>query len=150
MTNSVFIDYDGKFNDDADLAASDSPTEIKKRVNYKLSSDRFPLEEVFVDVGWEKETLEPIEQRMLPLLRKRFKNRGDEPIPFSDLASAMYVLGPEAGRRISKFNIINMLRHMWRNGEIRRYIKGRSRSTRKGRGESHGVHYSLYPKRGNK
>lgn len=145
----IIIDYDDEYNFTA-AGKPEGVTDEKKLANYITYDKRFgmPLSEVEVDPGWEKETLSPKEEFYLKEIRDRFGVRGREPIPFSDLQSAFYDIGKRNNKRVSKFQITHMLRHMWRHGEIRRYIRGKTKWTvKKGRGEWYGIHYSLYPKK---
>lgn len=144
----IIIDYDDNYEF---VTKADDVEEVpkNKKINNYISYDDFkPLLEVEVDPGWEKETLSPKEEFYLSHLRTRFGVRGKEPIPYSDLASAFYSIANKNKKRVGRFQISTMLRHMWRHGDIRRYVKGRVQWTvKKGRGETYGVHYSLYPKK---
>lgn len=106
-----------------------------------------PLIEIPVDPGYELERVHPKELRLLEWLRSRFNERR-EPIAYYDLKAACYSYGDEVGEKWGAFNILHALRHLWRYGEIRRFIRGKAKAVRKiGRGESYGVHYMLWPKK---
>lgn len=110
---------------------------------YSAGSKR-PLIEVFVDPGYELETLPPSDVELYNKLLERFYNRLYEPIPYVDLKSALYTIGNKMDKRISDYQILHLLRRLWRAGYIRRFIRGRSKRVSKpGRGEWYGVHYLL-------
>lgn len=142
----IIIDY----NDEHDFSASESPDKRKIENNYLYYSQAFDraLAEIYVDPGYELEMVSPIELKYLELLRSRFGERGFSPIPFYDLKSAMYAIGNTLKKPISEFQIIHYLRNLWRAGYTRRFIRGRTKFTKKlGRGEWYGIHYILYVNR---
>lgn len=102
------------------------------------------LREVLVDPGYELESVSPADMLMYEKICERFYNRQYEPISFGDLKAAMYVIGNKMGKKISDFQILHILRRLWRAGILRRYILGKmKRMYRPGRGEWYGVHYLL-------
>lgn len=106
------------------------------------------LYEIAVDPGYELEQLSKKDKYFLEMLRRRFINRSQEPIPFYEIKMAIYKIADDhPDYRVSLFQTIHMLRYMWRAGEIRRFVRGKSRRTQKrsGRGEWYGVHYILFP-----
>ena len=144
----IIIDY----NNDYDLTAAENEDDINENKvigDYVTYDKRIgtPLTKIEVDPGWELERITPLEETLLLKLRERFGKRGHSPIPMHDLLAASYQIGDDIGKRFTKFHISSKyLRHLWRYGEITRYVRGRTKwSVKKGRGEWYGVHYKLYP-----
>lgn len=137
----ITIDYE---EEEEDIVLDEENINLKFHYKGKTT---IPLKEIEVDPGYELEMVHPNELKLLKQLRERFLTRKKEPIPFYDLSAALYQIGNEKGKKISKFQIIHHLRNLWRAGLIIRLVRGRSRQTRKvGRGEWYGIHYILYSK----
>lgn len=128
------------------MTSKTNPSEVKILNNYTNLADK-PLIEIEVDEEYKLEMVAPIHLEILKELRYRYGQRGYTPIPYYDLSAAIYVIGNKLDYNIGKFRIAHILRYLWRAGYTRRYVRGRVEwKVKKGRGEWHGVHYSLYPK----
>ena len=135
---NVFIDYEDE-EEGASLPAS------KVQKDFYTDRKTKPLVEISVDPGYELESVRPFDLLVLSKLQERFFSRRDEPIPFYDLKAATYKIGNDMLVAISDFQILHMLRNLWRAGYITRYIAGKRTIKKTGRGEWYGVHYKLYP-----
>lgn len=123
----------------------EEPEDLENIIKYSGSTIQ-PLTEVYVDPGYELEEITPLQRLYLNRLRERFDSRKYEPIPYGDLKSALSHIGKDVGRKLSRFHIIQTFRIFWRAGYFRRFIRGKTKLTRKvGRGEYYGVHYMIYP-----
>ena len=139
--NPIIIDYE---EEDEEFSLDEE--NINQKFHYKGQST-MPLKEIGVDPGYELEMVHPFELELLKKLRERFLTRKKEPIPFYDLTAAIYQIGNDMDKKITKFHIIHHLRNLWRAGLIVRLVRGRTSKTKKiGRGEWHGIHYILYSK----
>lgn len=123
----------------------EEPEDLKNIIKYSGSTVQ-PLTEMYVDPGYELEEITPIQKVYLNRLRERFESRKYEQIPYSDLKVALSSIGKDMDKKLSRFHIIQTLRIFWRAGYFRRFIRGKTKLTRKvGRGEYYGVHYMIYP-----
>lgn len=104
------------------------------------------LTEIEVDPGYELESLQPSDLIYLDKLRERFALRKDEQIPYYDIKAACYKIGNKLKKPISDFQILHLTRRLWRAGYTRRFVRGKAKTRKVGRGEYYGVHYVLYPK----
>ena len=130
--------YSIEYDDGKNLKRDDVNTDhyISKKVQ---------LKEIEVDPGYELESVSPRDLYYLDKLRSRFASRRDETLSFYELKAACYKIGNELKVPVSDFQIIHILRNLWRVGYTRRFIRGKAQSKKIGRGEYFGVHYILYP-----
>ena len=136
----VLIDYDDDSEEENAVYAKDVEAEFYTKTLTRR------LTEILVDPGYELESVAPKDLWLLENLRERFSSRKNEAIKFYDLKAASYKIGNDNLMAISDFQIIHMMRNLWRAGYIRRYVLGQRKIKRAGRGEWYGVHYKLYPK----
>lgn len=137
MKNSISFLYDDE----------EEPTEnIYELIKYSGQAVQ-ELTEVYVDPGYEIEEITPLQRVYLDALRERFDSRKNEVIPYYDMRSALSDIGKKLDKKLSRFHIIKTLRIFWRAGYFRRFIRGKTKMSKKvGRGEWYGVHYMIYPK----